>query len=657
MIRCNYCFEKYDEKVNMCPHCGYVADDEPEEANHLYPGTVLRGRYQIGMSVGGGGFGIIYKAWDIKFETVVAVKEYYPNTLVNRIPGEKEVILSSLKKRGEFEYGRAHFIEEARCMARFSSRQDIVEVFEFFEENNTAYIVMEFLEETLAGYLKRTGGKIDVEDGLKLGVAVCEALKALHKEGIIHRDISPDNIFICKDGIKLIDFGAARLAVNENQKLSVILKPGYAPPEQYERINKQGPWTDIYALGATLYTITTGVKPEESTNRMIKDNVVPPSQLNPEISESVSNAIMKAIAIERHLRFQNVTEFSRALSGQIKVRTLSDERKKRKVRRIISIVTTLLIVSAAGFFLYQDYEDRKYGEGKDLRAADITIWISIEDGSDEMKAFETIKSDFTKSYKEISIELVGIPASRYEQEIKEAIEGNSLPTIFESSGLSENLLSECTSIKAVLDSEQGKECYLLDKYSQYYADDKKLPLAMNAPIAALITSGNVSVDYKEPTFTSLEDIVLKGRYSVNDDAASMWESMLGSDVVSNRISEAKFYGSEGENKTAILLTSTDYFNDTKQKLVLYGKAFSFYTGSKAGVKFSYEWSIGGGTETEIAAAERLMSWMLGASYQNILMIAECQDGQIPLNKECFEEKCVNELSPLKDIIDEMKILK
>ena len=278
MIRCLNCMEIFDEVYGVCPHCGFIPGSPPKEAYHLFPGTVLRGRYIVGTTVGFGGFGITYRAWDKTLDKMVAIKEFYPNGLVNRVPGEKTVIIYSGNRANEFENGKIRFLAEARNMAMFNTHPNIVNVYEFFEENNTAYIAMEFLKGmSFKQYIAAQGGKIGWQTAVSVVLSVLDGLKEIHRAKIIHRDVSPDNIFLVPtdDGkdyrIKLIDFGAARFASGEEEKtLSIILKPGYAPPEQYRSKSRQGPWTDLYAVGAVLYRAITGIMPEEA-RRVISD--------------------------------------------------------------------------------------------------------------------------------------------------------------------------------------------------------------------------------------------------------------------------------------------------------------------------------------------------------------------------------------------------
>ena len=337
--RCVNCFQEYEDTYHVCPFCGYAEGDGAKELFYLQPGTKLADRYIIGRGIGHGGFGITYLAWDTKLEIAVAVKEYYPCGIVNRVPGTTDVILFAGSRKKQFSFGFSRFLEEAKNMAQFSSHKNIDNVFEYFEANHTAYIVMEYLDGVpLDRYLTEHGGKLTPEETVRFVLMICNALKEIHKKGIIHRDIAPDNIMVQPDGnLKLFDFGAARFSLNEDRQMTVIVKPGFAPPEQYNKINRQGPWTDIYALGAMMYMMLTGVKPDESTNRIVEDTVKPPRELNADIPEYLSNAVMKAIAMNPVLRFQNISDMEKALLQQKKVYSPETDKKRRMRRRLIAI--------------------------------------------------------------------------------------------------------------------------------------------------------------------------------------------------------------------------------------------------------------------------------------------------------------------------------
>ena len=330
-VRCNSCFYEYEESYGICPNCGYMEGEDGAEAYCLNPGTRLLDRYIIGEAVGVGGFGITYKAWDIQHEKVLAIKEYFPSGLVNRTAGEPTVFLVASKRSKEFTYGKDRFLDEARNVAKFSKHHNIVNVFDCFEANNTVYIVMEYLDGmTLSQAIQVEGKPLPVERCVSIAIDMCDALEAIHKESILHRDVSPDNIMLCKDGtVKLFDFGAARFSVDAaiNSKVTVIVKPGFAPPEQYDKVNQQDARTDIYALGATLYYAMTGEKPEESTDRKVHDTLRAPQELKPDIPTYVNNAIMRAMAVEPQYRFNNVREFRKVFQEKLEVGDVGAERK------------------------------------------------------------------------------------------------------------------------------------------------------------------------------------------------------------------------------------------------------------------------------------------------------------------------------------------
>ncbi len=271
MKRCYGCMKEFDDEFELCPHCGFIIGTMPELKSQLPCGTKLaNGRYILGKVLGHGGFGITYIAWDNKRQRPVAVKEFFPNALTTRGEGETSVSCYNEKSLLYFKEGVKKMLDEGERLSRFYKNENIVNVYDHFEANKTAYIVMEYLEGIdLKHYLKENGGKLDAEEAVEITLAVLNALIGMHSENIIHRDISPDNIFICNNGkVKLLDFGSARLAVDDSEKsLSVMVKRGYAPKEQYASRSKQGPWTDIYAVCATLYEMITGHRPVESTER------------------------------------------------------------------------------------------------------------------------------------------------------------------------------------------------------------------------------------------------------------------------------------------------------------------------------------------------------------------------------------------------------
>lgn len=282
----------------------------------LKPGVILKERYKIEEVIGAGGFGITYRAWDPLLQSYVAIKEYYPSGIATRSADSSKVCVPVGQEQREYHRGRIRFLKEAQDVARFQSEPNIVSIYDYLEENDTAYMVMEYLHGcTLKQYIREHGGRLDTDHILHICLSVLDALAVVQKAGMIHRDISPENIFICEDlTVKLIDFGAAKqVYLDGEQTMSVVLKPGYAPPEQYAKKDKQGPWTDIYALGATLYFAATGEKPEESFGRVLEDTIKPVCEVNPEIPRAMSQVIMRAMSVKIEDRYQTVEAMREAL--------------------------------------------------------------------------------------------------------------------------------------------------------------------------------------------------------------------------------------------------------------------------------------------------------------------------------------------------------
>ena len=291
----------------------------------LRKGTRLIGRYTIEGVLGQGGFGITYLGMDELHKKKVAIKEFFPQGIVTRnIEYEDTVTVTLVGEKENYDKGKERFLKEAQTMAMFSKDKGIVKALDFFEINNTAYIVMEYLEGvTLKQYL-RENERIAAEDLVELLVPLIEALDEIHSQGLIHRDISPDNIMVLPDGrIKLMDFGAARDYTEFGEKsLSIVLKPGYAPPEQYQTHGVQGPWTDIYALCATMYKCITGENPPDAIDRLVDDHLKKISTFGITVSPQIEEAIIKGMSVAAKDRYQNVGDFCEDLYGGYEERSV-----------------------------------------------------------------------------------------------------------------------------------------------------------------------------------------------------------------------------------------------------------------------------------------------------------------------------------------------
>lgn len=296
--------------------CGFDPAGHMVEPYQLPLGTMLRDRFIIGTILGEGGFGITYIGYDTLFGRKVAIKEFFMSGYVTRTnTTSMQVVTFSGNKKELFENNLEKFLQEGRLLAKYTDVDGIVSILDYFKENGTAYIVMEFVEgETLRSYCK-SHGQLSFEAIRSILMPVIDSLATIHKDNIIHRDISPDNIMISKDGkIKLLDFGAAReFEVDHSKSLSVILRPGFAPEEQYRSKGKQGPWTDVYSLCATIYFCMTGRTPTNSLERMADDDLAAICQVVPGCAVGYSDVIMKGMSVYRDGRYQSMEELKAAM--------------------------------------------------------------------------------------------------------------------------------------------------------------------------------------------------------------------------------------------------------------------------------------------------------------------------------------------------------
>lgn len=340
---CFGCFEQYDDSFNICPHCGYAEGTEPELATYMRPGAILNERYVIGRALGHGGFSVTYLAWDALLLHKVAIKEYLPSEYATRRPGESRLTIFSGKEGEYFQFGKEKFLDEAKRLSAFQNEDGIVHVYDCFSANETAYLVMEYLDGiTLSEYLKKEAavspqGRIAPEEAISMLTPVMLSLQRVHDSGMIHRDIAPDNIMLLKDGgVRLIDFGAARHAVHDcGKSMTVIIKDGYSPEEQYNSHSVQGPAADVYALSATLYQMITGITPPgaiergEYLQKHKRDMLPPPSKFNKAVTKTQDTAILNGMALHTQDRTQSVAELYEELTAQTPVRRVQETIRKR----------------------------------------------------------------------------------------------------------------------------------------------------------------------------------------------------------------------------------------------------------------------------------------------------------------------------------------
>ena len=308
---CYNCFQTKPSGV-PCPHCGYDQSHAREDYPLALPhGAILDGQYILGRVLGQGGFGITYVAQEYRSRKLVAVKEYLPDGMAIRT-GTPTVTAYSGQRGENFQYGKECFLQEAKTLAEFIGNPNIVRVHSYFEENGTAYFVMDYVEGiSFQKYIKDHGGKISWQEAGHILVPVMGALGAVHSKGIIHRDVTPDNIFITSSGeVKLLDFGAARYSLgDQSRSLDVVLKHGFAPREQYSRHGRQGPYTDVYSVAASFYYAVTGRRPPDAIDRIDEDYIFTPSSLGINMPAEVEDALLKGMSVHPSDRFQHMEDF------------------------------------------------------------------------------------------------------------------------------------------------------------------------------------------------------------------------------------------------------------------------------------------------------------------------------------------------------------
>ncbi len=314
---CMGCMHKLDWD-GRCHYCGFDEENYEKDQQLGLHTQLKNGEYMIGRQLGQGGFGITYIGMDTTLLQTVAIKEYFPFGAVRR-NDRNEIELNDEKYRKDYEKGLESFLNEGRILARFSNLTAVVGVKNFFHENNTAYLVMDYVEGlSVREYVKRYG-VLSPDRTLFLVQQVIADMQIIHHKQVLHRDVSADNLIITHNGsLKLIDFGATRQEFTKNQYTGTILcKQGYSAIEQYSTGRNQGPWTDIYGLCASIYFMLTGVVPDSAPDRIQNDSVRSLVQMD-EIAmpKAQKEAIMKGLAVEVEHRYHTMAELYAVLYGE-----------------------------------------------------------------------------------------------------------------------------------------------------------------------------------------------------------------------------------------------------------------------------------------------------------------------------------------------------
>lgn len=314
-VFCPNCFRIDGYSGKICLFCGYH-EETNREPRALPLGEWLNNRYLLGRVLGVGGFGITYLAYDYQTMQRCAIKEYFPIEWSARSYQTKRITPNGDSVM-PYENGIQLFIEEANLMMGFQKENAIVDVFDFFEMNGTVYMVMEYIEGvTLAIYMREAQAVLPLDEAGRMLEQISGALLEIHQAMLLHRDISPDNIIRKYNGeFKLIDFGSTRAyAPDSSNSFSVLVKPGFAPIEQYSKSGEQGPWTDIYSLAATYYYALTGKKIPSAPERELGEQVIPLKRFVPMLADRIDRTIMRALNIDYRKRQRSMQEFLQELN-------------------------------------------------------------------------------------------------------------------------------------------------------------------------------------------------------------------------------------------------------------------------------------------------------------------------------------------------------
>ena len=640
----------------VCMNCGYIQTDRPKQICHLYPKTILNDRYIIGRVINNGGFGVVYKAYDMRLENVVAIKELLPtqNSMVTRMPPSTEVLPVNDDRREMFTKLKQRFMKEARVMAKFSECNSIVRIYDFFEANNTVYLVMEFLEGmTLRQYIDSKEKKMSFDAAMKIMMPIMQALKVVHSEGIVHKDISPDNIFICDDGsVKLIDFGAAQFPDDENDDSynNVVMKLGYTPPEQYRANTKVGPYSDVYSVGAVLYAVLSGTIPPESIDRLENDNLQKLTKIGVQLPIYADKAIMKAMAVKETARFNSISDFIDAITGKKKADFPEVEIRKKRIRN--TLVVVVLIGAMIGSVL-TTYFVKTANSIIPRQNTTITVWYIDEGNELANKRWEKIESDYSSFVKgqnskltETKVKIVGIPEDEYEEKLQKAFKDGNAPDVYQS--VDDTFDDNSASLKPLYKMADSQSfCSAYDVMKETYKDNNKIAVTFDTPVLYTYTDNTKnSVPDEKTELTDLintkklsgftrtvvcdPEVVMYAAYAYGNgqvkgaDAEQLFDCSKTYDSKGKYIHPQNLFTKKKDNAMFYIGNISEY-NDVSNKCRIGFGSFtvSNLTGSSVKTLYSYPevWSVSEDSSSVNKSASQLFLYYLlctDAGQQNIM---------------------------------------
>ena len=321
---------------DQCMHCGFSLREYQPVPDALRPESILAGKYQVGRVLGRGGFGITYIGKIMESGKVVAIKEFFPVVFATRDSVKNRILKVYPREQENFNKGVRRFYEEAETLSRLHGIPEIVQVFDFFYENETAYIVMEYIKGQTVEELVKQQGPLDLAMVLTIFYPVMRALQIVHQHGMLHRDVSPCNI-ILDDHFHphLIDFGAARAFSSQlSSDMSVILKKGFAPVEQYMQHGRHSRCEDVYALSASIYYALTGKIPPAATDRAIFDTLKPLHDFNVHMPPLFEQILLKGMAVQRTDRYASMDLMCQAIDQIFSIAVPKIPEKERKPETI-----------------------------------------------------------------------------------------------------------------------------------------------------------------------------------------------------------------------------------------------------------------------------------------------------------------------------------